>query len=65
MKVDQLIRGVHLATLDQPEDYGEILNGAVVVHDGKILWVGPEKDLPPGIETPWDFDGEGAWLTPA
>jgi imidazolonepropionase len=64
MKVDQLIRGVHLATFDTREGYGEILDGAVLAHDGRILWVGKEKDLPSGIETPQDFDGEGGWLTP-
>lgn len=64
MKVEQLIRGVHLATFDAGEGYGEIPDGAVVADAGQILWVGKEKDLPGDIEARQDFEGEGAWLTP-
>jgi imidazolonepropionase len=63
MKADLLIRGVHLATLEG-EGYGEIPQGALAAEDGRILWLGRERDLPAGIEAAAEIDGEGAWLTP-
>lgn len=45
--------------------YGAVRDGAVAVRDGRIAWVGPERELPVafhGVETV--MDGEGRWLTP-
>ena len=64
---DRLWVGGHLATLDpELEGYGEIRNGALASRGGRIVWVGPEKDLP---SPPRDcarevHDLEGGWLTP-
>lgn len=63
MKADLLIRGVHLATLEG-ESYGEIPQGALAAKDGRILWLGQEKDLLAGLDSAEEVDGGGAWLTP-
>ena len=65
MQADLLIRGVHLAKLDgEAAGYGEVLDGALVVRDGEIAWLGREQDLPAGLAAKEEFDGGGAWLTP-
>jgi len=57
------IRGVHLASfapgteLEQPD-------GALLVEDGRIAWLGPESDLPASQRGVPSWDGQGAWLTP-
>lgn len=63
---DLLIRNVHLATMvpgDVP--YGAVLEGAVAVRAGRIVYAGPEAALPadsvPGAP---EVDGEGRWVTP-
>ena len=63
MKADLLIRGVHLATLEG-EGYGELPQGALAAKDGRIVWLGEDKDLPAGLEAGEEIDGGGAWLTP-
>ena len=66
---DLLIHNVHLATMnpDEPlsEDarYGTISHGAVLVHDGKIVWLGKENELP-DINARLSVDGQQQWLTP-
>lgn len=35
-----------LVTMIPDDDYGIIENGAMVVKEGKIMWVGPQSDLP-------------------
>ena len=64
MKADLLIRQVHLATLATAQGYGEIENGALLASDGRIVWLGPEKDLPGGLEVQEEINGQGGWLTP-
>lgn len=64
---DRLWVGGHLATLDpELEGYGEIRNGALASRGGRIVWVGPERDLPsPPRECAREVhDLEGGWLTP-
>ncbi len=64
---DRLWIGGHLATLDPELDgYGEIENGALASRKGRIVWVGPEGDLPsPPRECAREvLDLEGGWLTP-
>ena len=46
------------------QPYGLIKNGAVLVKEGLIEWVGPESDLPPGYHGP-DEDLQGRLITPA
>ncbi len=52
MAWDSLWTNVHLATMAQPQSYGEIRNGALAVQDGKIAWLGPLSDLPAGTRAP-------------
>jgi len=58
-----LYRNVHLATL-AGDGYGEIPNAALAVHDGRIAWIGAERDLPPGSRADQDTDAGGCWATP-
>src|SRR5699024_3695328 len=44
--------------------YGEILNGAIAVKDGRIAWLGPQNKLPSAHEAKTHHDGAGNWLTP-
>ncbi|MGW8268219.1 MAG: imidazolonepropionase, partial [Longimicrobiales bacterium] len=64
---DRIWVGGHLATLDPGlEGYGEIRDGALASRRGRIVWVGPEADLPaPPRECAREvLDLEGGWLTP-
>ena len=64
---DRLWVGGHLATLDpELEGYGEIRNGALASRGGRIVWVGPEEELPspPGECAREVLDLEGRWATP-
>ena len=64
---DRLWIGGHLATLDpELEGYGEIRNGALASRGGRIVWVGPEEELPsPPVECAREvMDLEGRWVTP-
>lgn len=64
---DRIWVGGHLATLDPAlEGYGEIRDGALASRAGRIVWVGPEGDLPaPPRECAREVhDLEGGWLTP-
>ena len=62
---DALWRNVHLATMtDGSTSYGEILNGALAVKNGQIVWLGAEKDIPAGAQATETHDGHGAWLSP-
>ena len=61
---DSLWLNVHLATLRPGAGYGEITDGAIAVHEGKIAWIGPRNALPAGARAGQEHDGGGAWLTP-
>lgn len=57
---DLVIHNVHLATMEH--GYGELLDAAIAVKDGRIAWLGPGDELPASgavLE-----DGQGCWLTP-
>jgi len=57
-------RNARLATLDPARDgLGEIEHGAVLARDEKIVFAGPESELPAasGAEV---IDCEGRWITP-
>jgi len=58
-----LIRGVHLASF-APGAAFEQRDGALLVEDGRIAWLGAESDLPAGHRAAPAWDGQGAWLTP-
>jgi len=63
---DLLVRNVHLATMvpgDAP--YGAVRHGAVAVRDGRIVFAGPDRDLPSGVAAgAREMDGGGRWVTP-
>lgn len=64
--IDTLWVNAHLATMKPEAPYGMVRDGALAVSDGKITWVGVEKDLPPKIKSGAKevCDGEGGWITP-
>jgi imidazolonepropionase len=43
---------------------GEIRNGALLVRDDRIAWLGQEADVPSGMGDHHEVDGNGGWLTP-
>lgn len=64
--VDTLWINANLATMTEGRPYGAIMDGAMAVSSGRIIWVGPRRDLPPQVfsragET---HDGLGCWITP-
>ena len=45
--------------------YGLVEDGALAVEDGRIAWVGPRAELPPGLRrAAIEHDAQGALLTP-
>ena len=52
-----------LATMVRGQPYGLIEDGAVLVEDGRIAWVGPRQDAPQA-KTSKDIDCGGRLLTP-
>lgn len=57
---DLVIHNVHLATMEH--GYGELLDAAIAVKDGRIAWIGPGDELPASGAVLQD--GQGCWLTP-
>lgn len=57
---------IHLATMtDGGKSYGAIEEGALAVSEGKIAWLGKEKNLPVFDKRRVQvIDGQGQWLTP-
>jgi imidazolonepropionase len=56
-----------IATLaaDAPVPYGLIEDGALVVEDGRIAWVGPRAEMPAALrKTAVERDAQGALITP-
>jgi len=63
----QLWTNARIATLAAGASvpYGLIDDGALVVEDGRIAWVGPRAELPPRLRRPAEVhDAQGALLTP-
>ena len=63
---DLIIKNVNLMTMTNSmnnESYGLVNNGALMVSDGKIKWLGKERDLPtnPSAEV---LDAQGKFLSP-
>ncbi|MDB5552492.1 MAG: hutI [Rhizobium sp.] len=57
-------RNARLATLDASlPGLGEIEHGAVAAEDGRIVFAGPERDMP-GFTNAEIVDCEGRWITP-
>ncbi|MBI3230457.1 MAG: imidazolonepropionase [Burkholderiales bacterium] len=62
---DTLIRHANVARLhaDLP-GYGELMDAAVAIKDGKIVWLGVDADLPASVEAQDEIDMVGKWITP-
>ncbi|WP_181711166.1 imidazolonepropionase [Roseovarius sp. TE539] len=60
-----LLKNATLATMCRGTPYGLIPNGVILIEDGLIRWVGPEKDLPAGLDLAAGEDLEGRLITPA
>lgn len=63
---DTLWKNLHAATMADDNGYGIINNAAIGIKDGRIGWIGAEKDLPGAAENLSEYvlDGEGKWVTP-
>ena len=58
-------RNARLATLKESlPGLGIIENGAIAVSDGRIVFAGPEVDLPAAFSSAQSTDCEGRWITP-
>ncbi|WP_296015733.1 imidazolonepropionase [uncultured Agrobacterium sp.] len=62
-----LLRNARIATLDPSRDgLGIVEGGTIAAKDGRIVFVGPESELPSSlIGEPETVDCEGRWITPA
>ena len=60
-----ILLGGTLATMAGTGSYDLIPDGAVVVRDGRIVWVGPRADLPAGLRVVEELDLGGRLVTPA
>lgn len=64
MQADRLIIDCRLATMVAGgEPYGAIEDGAILIRDGRIVWVGARVDLPAHEATQIDRL-DGRWVTP-
>ncbi len=64
MRVDRLITDCRLATMvPGGEAYGALDDGAILIRDGQIVWVGPRADLPEHEAAHTDRL-DGRWVTP-
>ena len=58
-EADLLFTNVHLATM--LGGYGELVDAALAVKDGRIAWIGPRAEAPGAAR---EVDCGGAWMTP-
>ncbi len=65
MSFSTLYNNAQIATMTSDKPYGLIENGAVVISNGMIKWVGIEKDLPVEFNGLPENDLGGRLLTPA
>lgn len=63
---DCLITDCHAATMAGPDGYGEIRDAAIGIQEGRIVWIGPEDDLPDELaeNTLDEVSLNGCWVTP-
>ena len=65
MRYDRLWRDARLATLDPARPgLGIVERGAVASLDGRIAFVGHERDLPTGSDAADIVRLDGRWITP-
>ena len=65
MTFSTLYNNAKIATMTSDKPYGLIEDGALVISDGLIKWIGPKKNLPKEFRTLSKKDLEGRLLTPA
>ena len=65
MNTDLLLRNAQIATMTLGKPYGLVEKGALVISDGRVKWVGPEKELPVEYEGLPGKNFEGRLITPA
>ena len=64
IRADRLITDCRLATMvEGGEPYGAIEDGAILIRDGRIVWVGARADLPAHEAAETDRL-DGRWVTP-
>ena len=64
MQAEWLIHNVNIATMQPGKTpYGAIVDGVLVIANGKIKWLGPRSEAP-AFDTSKTVDGNGGWLTP-
>jgi imidazolonepropionase len=64
MSADLLIIDAHLATMVPGDDpYSAIHDGALLITDGRLQWVGPRAELP-AVDAREVRSAGGAWITP-
>ena len=61
--MDLLLTDARIATM-AGDDYGVIDDGAVAIAEGRIVWIGPQSDLPDSAATTTRSIA-GRWITPA
>ncbi|OYU48839.1 MAG: imidazolonepropionase [Rhizobiales bacterium PAR1] len=65
MPFDRLWRNARIATMaERQPGLGVIEQGALASRGGRIIYVGPEADLPVGPIAKETIDCEGRWITP-
>ncbi len=64
MRLDGLIRGVHLATMADADGYGVIEDAAIGWRCGSIAWLGRADQLPSDLRVAQEHRFDGAWVTP-
>ena len=65
MTISTLYNNAKIATMTSDKPYGLIEDGALVISDGLIKWIGQKKNLPKEFRTLSKKDLEGRLLTPA
>lgn len=65
MTYDRLLIDCHIATMVAGAGtYGEITEGAILIRDGRIAWIGAAHDLPSDFEARQIDRLGGRWVTP-
>ena len=65
MNTELLLRNAQIATMTLGKPYGLVEKGALVISDGRVKWVGSEKELPVEYEGLLEKNFEGRLITPA
>jgi imidazolonepropionase len=64
LECERVWRNARLVTMAGQSGLGIVERGAVAAHGGRIVYAGPEADLPPLNRAAEVIDCEGRWITP-